>query len=853
LANSKTFTSVLSAIFLAVSLAISRASALTSPADFLGYRVGEDRKLARYDRVITYLKILSEESERVNYEIAGSSTQGNPLVLTVISSARNMKKLEKYREISRLLADPRKTGPTEAARLVEDGKVFLLILANQHSTEIASSNMVMELAYDLASGDDPVLERALEDVVVMIVPSANPDGQMKVVDYYEKYLGTPYEGGDMPWLYHNYAGHDLNRDWFILNLAETDALVDVLYGNWYTQVIVDVHQMGMTGVRMFVPPFYDPPNPNNHYLIWNQIELLGSYMKFALAEAGKKGVIDHAYYSGWYQGSVRPNATQHNITALLTETAGVRIASPVFIDHSELSGTDQGLPDYEMRMNFTDPWPGGWWRLRDIVEYQLVAFKALVDECSRHRGKFLWNFYRMGLEASRIPEQGAPFAYLIPPHQFDPGSTGRLLKIFERTKCEIHQAASPFVAESRQWPEGTVVLKVGQPYGRFVKDLLELKTYPDMRRYPNGPPVPPYDNAAWTLSLLMGVEVVEVHSPFQAELKLLDKAPLPEARAQRPPVLFDCRDVNSYRALNRLIAAGAKVYRYEEEIQAIGRRWPAGCFLAEASFDLLRQVADTCRVAFYSVGSVPAGAKSLLKPGKIGVYRGWIPSTDEGWTRYVLDRFDFPHEQLSNERVRKGSLQKDYSVVILPSLSAEAIINGYTGETMPQEYRGGIGREGVKSLKDFVRQGGTLIALREACHLAMNEFDIPVRDAFRTEGGKDFFCPGSLLKLEIDPNQPVGYGSPEKTAGFFAEGVVLATSPPQAGDIDRRVVARYGKENILLSGWLLGERNIQGMPAVVDVTLGDGNVVLCGLGVQNRAETWGTFKLLFNAILYGYQ
>jgi len=840
------------AVLAVALLQVSAAFSLTSPEEFLGHSVGADKEIVRYDRVIEYLKTLSQESSRVHYETVGRSTLGNPLVLTVVSTARNMERMGRYREISRRLADPRKIDEKEAARLADEGKVFLLLLCNQHANEIASSNMVMELAYDLASGTDPVMEQALEDVFLMIVPSANPDGQQMVVDYYNKYSGTPYEGGSLPWLYHHYAGHDNNRDWFFLNLAETDALVEVMYGSWQAQIMVDVHQMGMTGVRMFVPPFFDPPNPNNHPLIWNQIEILGAYMKYNLAEAGKKGVINHAYYSGWYQGSVRPNATQHHITALLTENAGVQVASPIFVDPSELSGTQKGLPEYEVRMNFTDPWPGGWWRLRDIVEYQLVAFKGMVDACSKHRREFLWNFYRMAAETLKLPEQGAPYAYLVPPGQHDPGSTARMLKIFERTRCEIHKAQASFEAEGRLWPKGTLVLKVGQPYGRFVKDLLELKPYPDLRKYPGGPPMQPYDNAAWTLPLMMGVEAVEVKTPFKAELELCDKASLAESSAWGSPALLDCSNINSYRAVNRLLASGAKVYRYAEEITASGKQFPPGCFLVEAPLDSLKAIADTCQVEFLALENIPAGVKTQLKSGKIGVYRGWVPSMDEGWTRLVLDRFEFQHERLTNERVKKGSLQKDYSVIILPSLSREAILKGSEKESDPPEYRGGIGEEGVKALKDFVLQGGTLIALREACHLAIEGFDIPVRDAMRGIGSEEFFCPGSLVKLEVDSSHPVGYGTPEKTAGFFVDGVVLATSLPQAGGPDRRVVARYGSGDILLSGWIIGEKKIRGLPAVVDVNMKQGHLVLCGLGVQHRAQAYGTFKLLFNSILYGY-
>ncbi len=847
--------SLIAALIVAL-LTMTAAFALTSPEQFLGHRVGEDRRLVRYDKVIEYLELLGSESPRVRNERVGASTLGHPLMLTVISTEENMRALDRYRQIARRLVDPRQLKPGEAEKLIGEGKVFLLILCNQHSTEIASSNMAMELAHSLASLSQPGMDRWLKDVIVMIVPSANPDGQMLVVDHYNKYLGTPYEACNLPFLYHHYAGHDINRDWFTLNLRETDALVDLLYGNWHPQVLVDVHQMGATGVRMFVPPFFDPVNPNNHPLIWDQIEVLGSFMKFRLHDAGKTGVIDHAYYSGWYQGSIRPNATQHHITALLTENASVNLASPIFVDPSELNGTSKGLPEYGPRMNFTNPWKGGWWRLRDIVDYQLVACGALVESCSKQREHFLRNFHRMSAETIALPDSGlVPYAYLVPPDQFDPGAAARLLKVFERTRCELHRAEAPFVADRRQYPAGTIVLKLGQPYGRFIKDMLELKPYPEMREYPGGPPQPPYDNAAWTLQLLMGVEVVEVRQPFEAELSLLQSAPRPPAEADGSPALLDCRNIDSFRAVNLLLQAGAKVSRYEAAVENGPERLPAGAFLVEAPDKLMLQVADSCRVSFRPVKTVPTGARRQLRAGKIGVYRGWVPSSDEGWTRFVLDRFGFEHERLTNERVRMGNLNRDYAVIILPDLPPEAMTRGFNnGDAMPPEYRGGFNTSGVRALEDFVRRGGTLITLREACRLVMNEFHLPVADALEGKTSSEFFCPGSLLELEVDDQHPLGWGMPARTACFFGDEVVLKTSLPRAGGPDRRVVARYGGKNghsILKSGWILGENHIQGMPAIVDVTLGQGHLVLCGLGVQHRGESWGTFKLLFNSILQG--
>ncbi|MCE5269718.1 M14 family metallopeptidase [bacterium] len=845
-------------VILSTGLGPRRAAALTSPDDYLGYHLGADRKLAGLEEIDGYLTKLDQESERIFYCQVGTSTQGRPLNMAVISTEQNMARLNAHRTAVRRLADPRTLSGAAVDSLVAEGKVFVLFLCNQHSNEIASSNTALELAWSLAAGTDPVIERALQDVVVMIVPTANPDGQQMIVDYYDRFVGTPYEGGDLPWLYHQYSGHDNNRDWFFLNLAETRALVEVMYGSWHPQVLLDVHQMGSSSVRMFVPPFYDPPNPNNPRLVWEQIEVLGSYMKYCLAASGKSGVINNAMFSGWYQGSVRPNATQHNITALLTETASARIATPLYVERSELTGAE-GLPEYARQMNFIDPWPGGWWRLRDIIDYQLVAMRAMIDCASRHREQFLRNFEHMAAEAVELPEHGAPYAYAIPPRQDDPGAVARLLEIFGRTHCEIQRATEPFSAGGRVYPENTVVLKTGQPYGRFIKDMLEVKPYPDLREYPGGPPKQPYDNAAWSLGPLMGVRVDELTEPFEAELAQLKGAPQAEAASAGGLALLDSRDCNTYLALNMLLDQRVRVERYAEEVSAADRRWSAGALLVEGPERVLGRVADSCRVVFTPVGALPAGYKFPLKRGRVGLYRGWVASEDEGWTRYTLDRFGFDWDRLTNERTKKGGLRRDYEVIILPSLGKDEMITGAGPEaagwglrSRPPEYCGGIGKDGVKNLEEFVREGGVLIALREACALPLQEFGLPVREAKGKTFEGEFFCPGSLLRLEVDTRDPVGFGMPQSAAAFWADGVLLETFIPPTVELDRRVVASYAAADPLISGWVVGAKAVQGQPAVVDVSLGKGHVILFGFGPQSRAQSWGTFKLLFNAILRGY-
>lgn len=361
--------------------------------------------------------------------------------------------------------------------------------------------------------------------------------------------------------------------------------------------------------------------------------------------------------------------------------------------------------------------------------------------------------------------------------------------------------------------------------------------------------MPPYDNAAWTISLMMGVEVHEIAEPFEAELELLPGAPKVLGSAVKNLSLLDTRDNNTYHAVNLLLRRKATVERLLQPFELNGKSYPPGCFVVRAPLDVITQVAGRAGVDFLPLDDEPDVEKQLLRGGKIGVYRGWVPTADEGWTRRVLDEFEFDYERLTNERVRDGKLIKDYATIVLPGLGKASIVDGRTGDDIPPRYRGGIGQQGVEALEEFVKQGGTLVALRDACRLVMDEFDIPVYEDLRGVTDEEFFCPGSLLELVVDNSQPVGFGMPEHTAAFVSGVVPLGTRLPASNGPGRRVIARYGDGDILLSGWIVGQDMIEGKPAVVEVTMGSGNIVLCGTGVQNRAQTWGTFKLLFNSLL----
>ncbi len=831
-----------------------------SPDEFLGFPVGADRMLADYDQIGDYFKALADASDRVDLEEIGKSVQGRPLWMAVISSPDNLRNAAELKSMAHKLADPRGLRQNEIDQLAQAGKAIVLVTCTIHSTEIASSQMAMELAWELAITDDPRWKAILENVVLLLAPSINPDGQQMIVDWYRKHVGTDYEGGRMPWLYHHYAGHDNNRDWFMLNLPETRAVNRVLYHDWFPQVYLDIHQMGSTGPRMFVPPFQDPIASNIHPLVWRLSDLFGTEMAVRLQQDGRSGVIDHFAYDGYWPGGTMNTAWWKNVVGLLTESASVQIASPVRIEENELRGNRKGLAEYRKQVNFPDPWPGGWWRMRDIIDYQLISTKAVLETASRYREDLLRDISRMAQDAVRKGKTTAPYAYAIPPEQRDPITTARLVDLLLENAIEVHQSAEGFQAGRRRFPPGTLVVSMDQPYRAFAKELLEVQRFPEIRPASGLEILRPYDVTGWTLPLQMGVEGEWIELPFETRLTRLEEAPYPRGTVSGQGKVFLLgRETNaSALAVNRLLEAKAELRIAEEPFEAADQHWPAGTYIVRKASRSVEAIAKETHVTFQALSEPPSVTGPRLRQPRIGLYKPWTVSMDEGWTRLVLENFGFGFTSLDNKTIQSGGLAGTFDVIVLPDMSKELLLDGRTGRVegkppryvtpLPPDYQGGLGEEGAEALEEFVEAGGTLVALDSAASLLLARMNLPVRDAVQELPADRFLCPGSLLKVLVDPSHPLGYGLPEEVAGYFARSPAFATSIP-GSERTRQVVARYPAEGpVLLSGWIRGEEHLRRRAAVVDIGVGKGRVVLLGFRVQHRAQPHGTFRFLFNAL-----
>ncbi len=777
----------------------------------------------------------------------GESTEGRPFFYVCITSEENLKQLDRYREIHARLADPRGLDPEEAESLMAQSKTMVMISCSIHATEVGAAQLSTELAYELETSQDPKVLEILDNVILLLVPSLNPDGLDMVVDWYKKYLGTPYEGSQPPFLYQKYAGHDNNRDWFMLNLVENRLTVEKLHNVWHPQIVFDMHQMGDTGFRFFVPPYVDPYDPNVDFILRQQINMLGIHMVGELLSAGKTGV---SCYNG-YDAFAPSRAYQHyhGGIRILSEAASVRLATPVSRRKDELRATRDGWDAKESTWNHPVPWQGGKWHLRDILDYEKIAAYACLRHASTFRDLWVSNFYKLSVRAC---ERTEPFAFVLPEEQRDPVALYELLKVLHMGQVEISRAKEDFEVEGAFFPKGTYVIKLAQPYGAYAKTLLEIQHYPDLRQYPGGPPKLPYDITGHTLPLLMGVTCTLVNDPLEVELEQIHPQ-LPSGTVEGPVSPRDVGDAGWYvlspavnsacKVVNSLLAEGADVFRTAVSYHEGSRLIPAGSFLVSAPREDLSVLCEK-----YGVSSTFLdGAKSplfRLRAPKVGVYQAYRPVGDEGWLRYVLEEYRFPFQTVNNQRIRRGELRADFDTIIFPSMWARMITEGVAPGMYPPEYVGGLGPEGTRAIASFVEAGGTCLFADASCDWAIKELGLPVTNVVEDKRPPEFFAPGSVLRTIVDTEHPLGFGLMRETAVMFSRSPAWTT---ESGC----VVGRYPAANPLMSGWLLGGELLSNRASLLEIPVGYGRVVLVGFHPHFRAQARGTYKVIFNAIYLG--
>ncbi len=754
------------------------AQEIPTPLAHFGQEIGAEGFLANWDELTAYYDAVASASPRMVLDTLGNTTLGDPFIRLTITSEENLPRLDHFREIQEKLADPRQvTDEAELARLKEEGRTVVLITSHIHSTEVAAGQMPARLVYNLATSQDPDILQILDETIIVMIPSLNPDGTQMVSDWWREWKGTEFEGAPLPRLYHHYIGHNNNRDWFFFAQAETQMTVLDAHNEWRPQIVHDIHQMGNNGARFFVPPYIDPVEPNVDPRLIAGLNQLGKYIAAEMTRDGLDGVVTDAIFDIYTPA--RAYMHYHGGVRILSETARSDWANPIEQDFEDLGGT----ADYhaqQMSSNFPSPWTGGRWGLDDAVDYMEAGAMALLRNAAKNRDFWLSNFVEIHRDAVEGWDTW-PQAWVIPAGQENVMGLEQILRVLTTGNVEVHRAEADFQVAAasdgsgalRTFPEGSYVIPMQQPYASFAQTMLEAQEYPDLRQYPGGPPIRPYDATAHTLPLLFGVEAVEVDEMPAAGI------PLSDPIAQRTEHVFEVPD-----------------------------------FL---------QGPDAPRV---------------------GLYRAYQEPMPQGWTRWLFDQAGVAYQEVRNEDIRAGDLNDRYDVLIFQDQSPGSIVDGFSENVMPPPYAGGIGEEGVEAVAGFVEAGGRVVAIDAATDFAASALDLDIRDAVDDLPAEEFYIPGSILRLDLDPDHDISRGVPaENIAWYWRTSRAFEVNDPRA-----RVVGTYGEDDPRLAGWVLGEEHVAGQPALVEVEVGEGSVVLFGFQPNFRGQTVALYPLLFNSL-----
>ncbi|RKN36568.1 peptidase M14 [Micromonospora musae] len=823
------------------------------PEAVLGWVPCADFKLATYEQIADYYRKLDKASDRMKLVEIGKTSEGRPQLMAIVSSEKNLKdeNLERYRETSVRLSQGDKLSEKDARDLAKTGKAVAWVDFGIHSTEVAGHQTAPQFAYDLVTSETPEAQAIRDNVVTLLVPNVNPDGGTKVAEWYRKNLGGPYQDAGYPELYQKYAGHDNNRDWYMFNLQETQNVGRQLFHEWIPQVMHNVHQTAVFPARISIPPYEDPLNPNIHPQVVRGVNLVGDAMGQRLEREDKGGALARQSYDIWWNGGARTAPYYHNQIGILTETAHAS-ATPRYYDPASFPKTfADGTSTSEPSVFYPSPWKGGEWHLSQSCEYIKTASWAMLRVASDDREALLAGVAKMARDGAK---NGAKTTYVIPADQADFPTATKLVDKLRWNNVRVERATDSFVVGERTYPAGSYLVREAQPYRAAVLDLLNAQKYPDRRLYPGGPLEPPYDITGYTLSFQMGVTVDKLDEKVRASTVDVDWPTVPAgvvAGAPKHAYALDPRVNDSATAVNALLAAGDKVSRSDGEVKTRTGKLPAGTFLVTPGAGTDTRVTELATRLGLSIAAVDAKPKKVTKIAapRVGLYDGYN-NYDEGWTRLILEQFGFGYEKLTNATVRAGDLRAKFDTIVLPDATYNSMRNGRAAGSLPAEYTGGMTDAGVANLKAFVEAGGTVVTLNRAAQLPIEAFDVPVRDVTQGVEETQYNIPGSVLNLNVDGSDPVGSGFGSNTAAFVADGPAFEVEEGAKGV---SVAATWPESNLLKSGFLLGEDVIGGKAAVVTAKVGDGQVVMIGFKPQHRAQSHGTYRLLFNAMYLGGQ
>lgn len=878
-----------------------RLPGITTPAAFLGFDIGADYQLATYDQLMAYWTLLDEQSDRMILRSIGDTEFGRPQLQAILTSPSNHANLDHYRDISARLSHARGVDADEARQLAAEGKAVIWIDGGLHATEVLGAQQLMQLVYDMVSLDDAETRRFLDDVI-LLATHANPDGHVMVSEWYmsnDDPMSRTSSG--IPDLYEKYAGHDNNRDFYMANLAETQNMNRVMYTEWYPQIVYNHHQTGPAGTVMFAPPFRDPMNHFLDPMLKTGLDQVGSAMhqRFIVEGKGGTGMRSTAGYSTWWNGGLRTTPYYHNQIGLLTETIGHPNPLEIpFVPRWQISSADLPLP--------IEPGP---WHFKQSIDYSQTANRAVLDYASRNREHLLYNIWRMGMNSIergstdswtvlpfeidevsetvqrgtrddwqrllRAPADRDPRGFVLTSDQPDLPRVEKFVNTLLMNGVEVLRATGGFTAGGTRYPAGSYVVRADQAFRPHVLDMFEPQQHPNDFAYPGAPPTAPYDNAGWTVALQMGVEFDRILDAFDGPFQPVTgfRIAMTEGTVRGPGsgasgFLVDHRANDAFVLVNRALSSGADVYWLTEAVTVEGTGYPEGAFYFDGESQrgsLARGAADT-GVDVLAVAQRPEASAMKLRPVRIGLWDQYGGSMPSGWTRFVLEQFEFAYNVVYPPELDAGNLRGNYDVLIFPDGAIPAQDRGSARggrgrseellDALPAELRDRVGSVSaettVPAILQFIEAGGTAIAVGSSTSLG-SYAGLPISDYLVDENGEhlsseEYFTPGSVHQVKVEHVSPVVDGLGERVNILHSHSPVFRVDP-NATNV--KVLAWYDSEHPLISGWAWGQEKLKGGASMLEADLGEGKLFLFGPKITFRGQPHGTFPLLFNGIYYG--